>query len=297
MTTPDDDDDHRKWVLAKLRQTASEMEGPVDAKAVVARFKQNLGTTMNAALERLKQPPELEEESFTSAVLDALRSVLGEQHFEQPPSEEADVLAFERRIEGGSQSLTLFIGRRSGRSLFTPIFGVSVELGLRLDDVEAARSRALGAVDHAHGRSTLMTKLAFLGIGGGGASGEVDWELETKAELPTGLATMVTAMREKVLPFFDAHRDLASLNRSCNPPGAEQAYEPVGQEPYGGSDPRRFDASSVPHRQMTALVVAHLAGDARVAALLRAYTAQVSNCRAAERAEFERLVTGLFADR
>lgn len=296
MTSPEDDD-LRSRILASLRQTAGEMDGPVDAKAVVARFKEDLAGKMKTALDRIKEPRELEEESLASAVLDALRPVLGERQFAPLPSEEADVLVFERRFEGGRQSLTFFIKSRTGRSLFTPIFGVSVSLGLRLDAVEVARSSALGVEEGAYERSTVTTQLAFLGIAGGGAKGEMDWELETQAELPGVLEAMLGAMREKVLPFFDAHRDLASLNRGCNGAGDELAYEPVGQDPYDGSDTRRFDASSVPRRQMTALVVAHLAGDPRVSTLLRAYTSQVSNCRAADRAEFERLVAGLFAGR
>lgn len=108
-------------------------------------------------------------------------------------------------------------------------------------------------------------------------------ERRDESDLESVLDSVSATLREKTLPFLEVHRDVAALNAGCNPPGAEDDHRRVGDEPFSVGDWQSFNAMGTPARQINALVLARLAGDPRFSALARAYSAQVSNCRAPER--------------
>lgn len=292
MTTSNDDDEElRDKVAAGLRKMASEMSGPVTRETLLAEARRRMAGAMDRMIERANQR-ELELPAITRRTVDVLAPLLSAAGLMATDrAVPRDAVAWERSIEGGRQELLFGLTAPLARSTLAEIRMV---VSVRLDAVERARCRTLGLGLPAPGAITTRTGLHIIASGTAtGARGF--WTIETKDDLEGVVDSVRSTVQEKALPFLEAHRDVAALNAGCNPPGAENDHRPVGHESFSVGDWQRFNAMGTPARQIHALVLAHLAGDPRVSALARAYTAQVSTCVASERATFERLVAGLFA--
>jgi hypothetical protein len=111
------------------------------------------------------------------------------------------------------------------------------------------------------------------------------FEVSSEADLAATMPSILTMVRERVLPFFDEYRDIAAVNRGLNPEGAERVFRIVGFP-----DRRAFDATNRPYRAMTGVVVAYLANDPRLDALISAYRSQISEMPEHDRSKFEKLV-------
>jgi hypothetical protein len=151
---------------------------------------------------------------------------------------------FIRRIPGGSQTISV------GIADYEPAFDFSPTFGVRLDAAEELFNRFAG-VNSRHQAAT-MTMVAqsdaVLGID--------EWAAESDGELVRAVDEMARAIATRGLAFLDRHTDLESLDKQLN--GDDSA-----------------DRGHPPHREMHALIVAHLTGRADLEALAASYLRKV----------------------
>lgn len=189
--------------------------------------------------------------------------------------------SFVRLIDGGRQMLGVALWNSN------PLFEFSLNMTVRLDAVQVITNQYSGSPPQFHAiTTTSITQLEFLGLPA--VEGNVEWRASSVPELAALLPSVVTVVRERVIPFFDEYRDVAALNRGLNPEGAER----VIQLPWP-PDRRTFDASNQPYRAMAGVAVARLAGDHRWEQLVNAYRTQLSGLSDQDRQQFEALVTHL----
>jgi hypothetical protein len=211
-------------------------------------------------------------------IVDAIAPTVNDAGFRYKKASEA----FVRKIDGGRQELGLPLYD------YNPVFAFSLTLCTRLEAVQDIVNRFSGALPKYHSTTlTSITQLEFLGITP--RSGQsVRFEMQSEAELAAVLPGVLELMAERVLPFFEEYRDLASLNRGLNPAGAE-----IAASGTSGYDRQAFDTTNQPYRAMTGVAVACLAQDLRLSALIGAYRAQIAELPDSERAKFERLASEL----
>ncbi len=95
-----------------------------------------------------------------------------------------------------------------------------------------------------------------------------------KRSLRSALAALIPALEREVLPFLDAHQDLASIDRLMN-----------------GAHPELFDSAAEPYHSMSAIIVAYLAQNRALGRLMRAYRGRIRDCEDADSLErYDRLV-------
>lgn len=215
-------------------------------------------------------------------IADALTPVVGAAGFRFKKASEA----FVRKIEGGRQEL--------GLSLidYNPAFEFSFTLCIRLEAVQEITNRFSGAPQKYHSKTlTSITQLEFLGLPAEPGRG-VRFHVESEAELAAVMPNAVHIIRERVLPFFEEHRDVAAVNRGLNPEGADRVFQIV-EFP----DRRAFDATYQPYRAMMGIAVARLANDPRFPGLVSAYRSQICEMQEHDRAKFDNLVDYLNSER
>lgn len=211
-------------------------------------------------------------------IFDALAPTLADAGFRRRPRAEG----FVRAIDGGRQELNVALWD------FRPTIEFSLVLCLRLDAVQAILHPHAGTDPRYHGITlTSITQLEHLGLIGEPGRG-VLWRVTSEAELADALVAATAVVRERVLPFFDAHCDLASIHAALNPPGAERITEPVWP-----LDRRVFDSTNPPYGAIAAVAAASLVGDPRLPALVDAYRGQLRNLTEPDRAKFESIAAAL----
>jgi hypothetical protein len=183
--------------------------------------------------------------------------------------------AFVRKIPGGKQELSVALWG------YRPPFEFSFTLCVRLDAVEEITNQFAGVLPKYYGETlTSMTQLEFLDFPRN-ERGECRYGAESEPELLRLLPGVCALVRDRVLPFFEEHQDIQSLNRGLNPPGSEGVFQRSWP-----SDRRAF-AGDRPYRAMTGVAVAYLAGDPRLSDLIAAYRSQLSGMHEEYRQRFE----------
>ena len=215
-------------------------------------------------------------------IADAITPVVSAAGFRFKKASEA----FVRKIVGGRQELGLPLVE------YNPVFKFSLTLCIRLEAVQEIINRFSGSPPKYHLMTlTSITQLEFLGFPAEPGRGVV-FHVESETDLDAIMPRVLTTVRERVLPFFEEHRDIGAVNRGLNPEGAERVFK-LAEFP----DRRAFDATNQPYRAMTGVAVAHLANDPRLSVLISAYRSQISEMQEDDRSKFDNLVSFLSSER
>jgi hypothetical protein len=191
---------------------------------------------------------------------------------------------FVRNIGGGRQELGIALWDHD------PLFDFSLNLCVRLEAVQEVVNQFSGSPPRYHEITlTSITQLEFLGVPAE-ARGVV-FSASSESELAKVIGEAIEMVRNRVVPFFDEYRDVASINRGLNPEGAESLTKPPWPH-----DRSAFDATNQPYRSMAGVAVAHIAGDPRLKELIAAYRAQVAGMAEADRQKLKQMVAFLLED-
>ena len=159
--------------------------------------------------------------------------------------------AFVRPIPGGAQKIFVSLVD------YNPEFRFSLTFATRIDRVEDIVNRFNEAPPSAHKATvTSMTQLSYFFPG---EPEPKQYSVQTEDELRKAVEAAGAVLRDKALPFLEAHRDLAALDRAMN-----------------GGD-ARFDTSDPTNRATRALTVAKLAGNPRFEELAASYAAAIQH--------------------
>jgi hypothetical protein len=186
----------------------------------------------------------------------------------RPRKKEGD---FVRRIPGGVQTI--------GFSLvdWNPQFKVSLVFTIRLEEAEKTLHAVLKTPPKYQAMTiTTATLLDYF------FPGERDKEFTVTT--PEGIAAVATELaphlRDRIMPFLDAHQDAKSLDAVMN-------------SEAGAS----FDQRNPPYRQMSSLILAHLAGNPRFDELAASYEKAAAAWHPDDRKNLAALVERLRAAR
>ena len=98
------------------------------------------------------------------------------------------------------------------------------------------------------------------------------YSVKTDDDIRKAVDKVGAVLRDKALPFLDAHRDLAALDRAMN-----------------GGD-ARFDTSDPTNRAVRALTVAKLAGNPRFEQLAASYQAAIRHFPEMSRQQLDQVI-------
>jgi hypothetical protein len=153
--------------------------------------------------------------------------------------------AFVRPISGGRQTLGIAIVD------YKPEFRFSLVLTTRLDAVENIFNQFNSAPAAYH--SLTVTSITQLDYFFADEPPPKQFSVYSEADIVAAVQQLAPLLRDRILPFFDSHRDIAALDAAMN-----------------GGDPQ-FDKSNPVTRNMHALVLARLAGNPRFEQLVSSY--------------------------
>jgi hypothetical protein len=152
---------------------------------------------------------------------------------------------FARKIPAGTQLI--------GVSLvdYRPQFAFALPVCTRIEEVEEMFNRFAGGAPAYHKMTlTTMTRLEYFYS----EREQKQFKFESEAELDVAVTELVPVLRDRVLPFLDAHQDIKSLDAVVSSPDGDA-----------------FDRSNPPYRQMHALILSRLAGNPGFDALATRY--------------------------
>jgi hypothetical protein len=189
---------------------------------------------------------------------------------------------FVREIIGGKQILGVALWD------YNPIVEFSLTMCVRLDAVQVIVNRFSGSPPKYHAETmTSITQLEHLGVRAEPGRG-VRYRAESEPELLGAVVKVAGLIRERLIPFFDQHQDVASLDRGLNP------CDDGASGPAWLSDRRSFDATNQPYRAMAGVAVAYLAGNPRLQELVAVYRGRLSALPEPDRCKYEHLVAQVF---
>ncbi|HXT99378.1 MAG TPA: hypothetical protein VN903_00200 [Polyangia bacterium] len=172
-----------------------------------------------------------------------------------------------RPIAGGTQ----FIG--VALVDYRTLFRFTLTISTRIEQVQEIMNRFSGSPPKFHHITlTTATMLAYFS----GASEHERFEVRSPEDVAAAVAELAPVLRDRVLPFLDAHQTVQSLDAVMN-----------------GPEGRRFDRTNAPYRQMTGLTLARLAGNPRFDALVESARAEMRGLKPHGAAKLEALVAYL----
>ncbi len=114
-----------------------------------------------------------------------------------------------RKIPDGRQTIGIALYD------YNPIFQFSFVTCVRIDKVEAIRHHILETASKYHGISeTLMMPFQFF------SNGPPTYEVQTEAQIQSVMSGVAPLFRQRVLPFLDRYRDIATLDQGMNRDGS-----------------------------------------------------------------------------
>lgn len=153
---------------------------------------------------------------------------------------------------------------------YNPEFRFSLTFATRIDRVEDIVNRFNQAPESVHKTTvTSMTQLSYF------FASEPDpkqYSVKTEDDIRNAVDKVGAVLRDRALPFMDAHRDVAALDRVMN-----------------GGD-ARFDTSDPTSRAISALAVAKLAGNPRFEQLAESYSASIQHFPEISRQELAQVI-------
>jgi hypothetical protein len=148
---------------------------------------------------------------------------------------------FSRKIPAGEQQVGLALAD------YNPVFELSLAFSIRLLEVEKIVKMFSGGAPE----DELTTSTTFIHYFAKDAPEYV--RVSTPEEIAAAVQRLQPILQARVMPFFEAHQDVESLDATFN-----------------GPDGAAFNQMNAPYRDMNALTVAWLAGNPRFEALAAA---------------------------
>lgn len=159
--------------------------------------------------------------------------------------------AFVRPIPGGAQKIVFSLIDYNPEFRFSLAFTTRID---RAEDIVNRFNEAPASVHH-----TTLTSMTQVSYFFPGEPEPKQYSVQTEDDIRRAVDQVGAVLRAKALPFMDAHRDVAALDRAMN-----------------GGD-ARFDRSDPTNRAMSALTVAKLAGNPRFEELAASYQAAIQH--------------------
>ncbi|TMQ15009.1 MAG: hypothetical protein E6J91_14130 [Deltaproteobacteria bacterium] len=153
---------------------------------------------------------------------------------------------------------------------YNPEFRFSLTFAARIDRAEDVVNRFNQAPASAH--KTTVTSMTQLSYFFPGEPEPKQYSVKTDDDIRKAVDKVGAVLRDKALPFLDAHRDLAALDRAMN-----------------GGD-ARFDTSDPTNRAVRALTVAKLAGNPRFEQLAASYQAEIRHFPEMSRQQLDQVI-------
>jgi hypothetical protein len=139
---------------------------------------------------------------------------------------------FVRRIDNGWQDIGLPLWD------YNPDFEFSLNMCIRLNSVEDIFNLFSGVAPKYHSTTpTTITRLEHF------TRGPARYKVATAADVAAAGGVLSNLIRDRIIPFLDAHKDVQALDRALN---CEQSGMDIAQNPSGA---------------MHAVILAHLAGN------------------------------------
>lgn len=174
--------------------------------------------------------PKMKKQELRDLLYQHLGSILAGSGFRLKKREEA----FTRIIVDGRQILGVPLWD------YKPIFKFSLNVGIRLESVEAMFHKFSGTSPELQPLNyTVVTRLDYF-------APDIPKQIHvtSKAEVESVFVNLSTVIRDRIIPFLDRHKDLTSLDALANP----------DEEP-----PVKFDITRNPAGAMHAIILAYLA--------------------------------------
>jgi hypothetical protein len=188
---------------------------------------------------------------------------------------------FIRPIPGGRQ--TLFTALEDYRA----VFRFTLAFGIRLNEVEDVYNRFSGSSpdlqetsDTVVGRLESFVNLRDHFVDTPGPRKKI--QVTSQAEIVDAFCVLSPVIQEKVIPFFESHKDLKSIDQLLNPDEETAAA---------------FDITRRPDCDMHALIVAHLVDNPRFDALLEKKRKELEGFNELDARKFAQLVDYLTSQR
>lgn len=183
------------------------------------------------------------KEEMTNLIYQTLGNILSATDFRLKKSKEA----FVRQIPGGRQML--------GPPLldYNPEFVFSLVMCIRLDAVEEIFHLFSGSPNAKYQAMsyTTITRLEYF------TGGPTDFKVATADDVTSAGTVLSSVIREKIIPFFDEHKDVSALDTAVN-----------WQEPG-------IDITQNPSGAMHSIILAHLAGSQNFDALVAKHRSEM----------------------
>jgi hypothetical protein len=171
---------------------------------------------------------EMKKQEIKDRIFQELAPSLAETGFRLKKTEDAYI----RRIAGGRQMLGLPLWD------YRPIFEFSLNICIRVDEVDAIFHLIARTPPKYQAMSvtTITTLEYFVGQ-------PAKYQVSTPDEVTATCKSLSVVIREKIIPFFDQHTDVKSLDQAvnCQSPGID-----ISQPPWGA---------------VHSIILAHLAGN------------------------------------
>jgi hypothetical protein len=153
---------------------------------------------------------------------------------------------FVRRIPDGTQCIGVALAD------YNPAYVFSLSLSTRLESVQSILNLFSGSPQRYHASTvTAITQLEYFS-----KKPRTEYAVRTAADISNAILDLEPMVKEKIIPFLDRHQDVVAWDKAINS---------TSNDVYGGgtlSDRRNsVDNSNHPYRGMTAIALAHLAGN------------------------------------
>lgn len=200
--------------------------------------------------------------------------------------------AFVRKIPLGRQTLGVAFWD------YSPRFEFSLVQSIRIDPVEKINNQFSGSPPQYHSKTeTIVTQLEYLCPDRPQGPAGIRWIVTTEPELADALTDVRNVVEERVVPFFDRHRDLESIDRTLNadlePTDASPTLTGLTTGMGILTDRYLFSSGNHPYRAMSAVTIAHLARNATFDKLVARYRRELLPFGADDKDKFNRLVEHL----
>ncbi|NEO53643.1 MAG: hypothetical protein F6K54_11460 [Okeania sp. SIO3B5] len=204
----------------------------------------------------------MKKKEVRDLIYSKLNEVLSNKGFRLKKSREC----FVRSFTGGHQHISISIID------YRPEFIFSLTMAIRLDAVEQIFHLFSGSLSNYQALSTTtLTQLDYF------TEGQVkEYKISTETEILTALEKLSKIIIERIIPFFDKHCDIYSVEAGVN------SKSLIG-----------FDSTQFPSGAMHAVILAHLAGNPNFEELVGQFQDATRNFPEGEKDKFNQLVVYL----
>jgi hypothetical protein len=153
---------------------------------------------------------------------------------------------FVRRIPDGKQYIGIPLVD------YNPTYIFSLTLTTRLETVQSILNLFTGSPPQYHAITvTTITQLDYF------TKKKTEYKVATEADISNAIVDLTPLAHGKIIPFLDQHQDVVSWDKAVNSPNNDVC----GDSSMLTDRYDSVDNSNHPYRGMTAVVLAHLAGN------------------------------------